>query len=69
MYDADNVYASDLDAGLRVSLASALVIIAADSEGFHDYEMQKIEEVRDRSDGDSVPSLDAGVPIVIPEES
>ena len=37
MYDADNVYATDLDAGLPcVSSASALVIIAADSEGFHD---------------------------------
>ena len=70
MYDADNVYASDLDAGLRVSLASALVIIAADSEGFHDHEMQKIEEVRDKKRQAPVPKFfDAGIPIVIPEES
>ena len=70
MYDADNVYASDLDAGLRVSLASALVIIAADSEGFHDYEMQKIEEVRDKKrQALGSKAFDVGIPIVIPEES
>ena len=70
MYDADNVYASDLDAGLRVSLASALVIIAADSEGFHEYEMQKIEEVRDKKRYTlGSKAFDVGIPIVIPEAS
>ena len=68
LYDADNVITADLEPSLRVCLASALVIIAADSEGFHENEMDKLDEIREKKrQALGIRAFDVGIPIVIPE--
>ena len=55
MYDADNVYASDLDAGLRVSLASALSHHRRRFRRLPRLKCRKLKKCAIRSDRRSVP--------------